>query len=63
MSEQDSNIVKIMQEEGSPFIRTLANLYTLADKYNRQLIKANWHEYWRTYEIISRKRQEAICEF
>ena len=55
-----------MLETGGTFVKQLGALWQCADAYNRQKIRDNWEEVWRSYgnfaEILRQERGERWWE-
>jgi len=62
----DFETVQTMLETGGTFVKQLGALWQCADAYNRQKIRDNWQEVWRSYsnfaEILRQERGERWWE-
>jgi len=53
----DDQILWAMREYGGGFVKSLANLYLLADSDNQTKIKMTWLNYWDKYAGIAMNRR------
>jgi hypothetical protein len=60
MDDQDLLTVEAMTRYGGSFVKALAELANRADSINLQKIKETWPEYWKEYEKMAEKDNEAI---
>lgn len=58
MSEEDFEVVEMMEKYGGSFVKVLAELARRADPINLIKIKLTWPEYWMEYTEMVIKEHE-----
>jgi len=55
MTEEDYQVVEMMEKYGGGFVKVLAELARHADPVNLMKIKVTWPEYWQDYKKFIKK--------
>ena len=61
MSEHEQKIIKTMTTSGGEFGYHLGTLFSLADDHDRDQLKKVFDQYFRHYEIKTRKNETCLC--
>ena len=54
-SEKDLVTLAAMKKHGWSFIKSLGELYSHADKYDRMIIRKTWKDAWENYSEIGER--------
>lgn len=51
---KNEKVIEAMEQYGGSFVKQLATLYRLGDRFNRAKIRETWSNYWAEYEKMAK---------